>query len=609
VPFWVLRGKAGPLAEAKLMNQPDFIAGMRQMSRREMVNLLVNAPWVLLSTGVLESMSEPEAAVVPTKQCFLVQGHPTFLVSGSIHYFRVPNRLWRDRLLRAKRAGLNCISTYVAWNFHEMTEGTYSFVGDGDIYYLLSLCKELGLYVFLRSGPYIDAEWDAGGYPAWLIGKKGAEFRTMNPVTLRYLRRWYEHLIPRIATHQITRGGAVIMVQSENEYHLVDRPGGIEHLHYLVRTLRELGIEVPITNCNTQPVPLAGTLTTINASNPRDSVSAYRKKHPNASPFISEFWIGGLDFWGNSFMDARVPAWVRQNTMEALSCRGMYNFYMFYGGTNFGFWASNSVHSNYSWIMTRYNHTAPVAEGGALNEKYFAVKSANLLASNFQKFFCQSTSAPNPLSVEGPVRLITLRSPEGIMLFALPRRPFRREIVWRVDGHPPFQSLFEAPPEEELAAQAGRLNLPSGRSLSLAENCQFPLMLPYRYRIDVKNRVDFSNATVVGYGGTVANRVIIVRGERCCRGIISINGLQSEFVFANEEVIRVEVGGVSVLAVSRGLADRTWFADGRIVTGPAYVGEVRQSQHECWLDAKVKTIYTVSPEGQYHRSKSKPNQR
>jgi Glycosyl hydrolases family 35 len=113
-PPWVWIAAAGPLMEAKPMKQPDFIAGMRQMSRREMVSLLVNAAWALPVTGVYESMSDPEAADVPTEQCFLVQGRPTFLVSGSIHYFRVPHRLWRDRLLRAKRTGLNCISTYIA---------------------------------------------------------------------------------------------------------------------------------------------------------------------------------------------------------------------------------------------------------------------------------------------------------------------------------------------------------------------------------------------------------------------------------------------------------------------------------------------------------------
>ena len=549
---------------------------------------------------MLGNPTDVEDAVTYKGQAFVIQGRLVFLRSGSIHYFRVPSQLWRDRLLQAKRAGLNCIETYVPWNFHETEEGVYNFDGDRDIGRFLSVCKDLGLYVFLRCGPYIDSEWDAGGYPAWLFGKPGFELRTINTIGWYYIRRWYEQLLPRVTVHQVTKNGPVIMVQSENEYHFVERPGGREYLQGLIRMLRELGIDVPITNCNRQPVPLQGSLTTLNTSDPNAVIPDYRKTNPNVPPFISEFWIGGLDFWGDSYLDSHPTLWIRQTMANMLLQRGMYNFYMFHGGTNFGFWASNSVRSDHSWITTEYNHTSPVAEGGALNDKYFAVKSASYLAANFQDFLCKSSVVPNPVIAEGPVRLHTLCSPQGVMLFVIPLYPVHDEIVWRVDGRAPFRSLVENPPSEEMAVQVGRLRFPSGEILDLAESSQSPLMLPYQFEIDQHCRVDFSNATMLGYTGTESSRVIVFCGEPGKLGIVSINDRRIEFVFSSD-LVATRAGNVKLLALSPELADRAWFAEGRLVIGPAYVGESIEGQHECWVNERVTAIHTVSAEGKYRR--------
>ena len=113
------------------------------------------------------------ASVTHDDRCFLVDGKPIWLVSGSVHYFRTPAGQWRDRLLKAKRGGLNCISTYIAWNFHEPREGQWELSGDHDVVSFVKLAGELGLYVILRPGPYICSEWDFGGLPGWLTTKQG----------------------------------------------------------------------------------------------------------------------------------------------------------------------------------------------------------------------------------------------------------------------------------------------------------------------------------------------------------------------------------------------------------------------------------------------------
>ncbi|GBN02022.1 Beta-galactosidase, partial [Araneus ventricosus] len=90
-------------------------------------------------------------------------------MSGSIHYFRVPNQFWYDRLYKMKMAGLNAIQTYVEWNHHEPEPGVYNFDGDYDLPKFLKTAHDLGLVVVLRSGPFIDAERDMGGLPYWLL--------------------------------------------------------------------------------------------------------------------------------------------------------------------------------------------------------------------------------------------------------------------------------------------------------------------------------------------------------------------------------------------------------------------------------------------------------
>ena len=145
----------------------------------------------------------------------MIDGQPVFLIAGTIDYFRCPHELWRDTLLRAKRCGLSTISFCVAWNFHEREEGVFDFKADSDLGLFLDICQELGLYAFPRVGPFICDEWEAGGYPAWLVAKPGIEMRIVNPVAMPYLRRWFAQLIPLIARRQVTRGGPVIMVQQE----------------------------------------------------------------------------------------------------------------------------------------------------------------------------------------------------------------------------------------------------------------------------------------------------------------------------------------------------------------------------------------------------------
>ncbi|KAM4658199.1 beta-galactosidase isoform 3-T3 [Amazona ochrocephala] len=150
--------------------------------------------------------------------CFVKDGRPFRYISGSIHYSRVPQYYWKDRLLKMKMAGLDAIQTYVPWNYHEPQLGVYDFSGDKDLEYFLQLANDTGLLVILRAGPYICAEWDMGGLPAWLLEKKSIVLRSSDSDYLAAVEKWMGVLLPKMRPHLYQNGGPIIMVQVENEY-------------------------------------------------------------------------------------------------------------------------------------------------------------------------------------------------------------------------------------------------------------------------------------------------------------------------------------------------------------------------------------------------------
>ena len=149
---------------------------------------------------------------------FYLNGEEFHIYSGCIHYFRVPEQLWEDRLAKLKAAGLNTVETYVAWNMHEPKKGEYNFSGMADIVKFIKTAQELGLYVILRPGPYICAEWDLGGLPAWMLADKNVVLRCMNKPYLSYVEEWFKVLFDKVRDLQITHGGNIIAMQIENEY-------------------------------------------------------------------------------------------------------------------------------------------------------------------------------------------------------------------------------------------------------------------------------------------------------------------------------------------------------------------------------------------------------
>ncbi|KAF3692999.1 Beta-galactosidase-1-like protein 2 [Channa argus] len=188
---------------------------------------------------------------------FTLETKPFRILGGSIHYFRVPRAYWMDRLQKMKACGLNTVTTYVPWNLHEPERGVFNFEDQLDLEAYLRLAASLGLWVILRPGPYICAEWDLGGLPSWLLRDKNMRLRTTYPGFTAAVNTFFDQLIKKVVPHQYSRGGPVIAVQVENEYGSYAKDKG--YMHFIKEALLSRGItELLLTSDNKEGLKLGG---------------------------------------------------------------------------------------------------------------------------------------------------------------------------------------------------------------------------------------------------------------------------------------------------------------------------------------------------------------
>lgn len=309
------------------------------------------------------------------KDGFRLGGEPFRVISGAIHYFRVPREYWRDRLIKLKACGFNTVETYVAWNMHEPREGEFDYSDMLDIEDFLTTAAELGLYAIVRPGPYICSEWEFGGLPWWLLKNDGIRLRCMDADYIAAVDRFFDSLIPRIAAHQITEGGNVILVQVENEYGSYGDDS--EYIRYLADGLRRRGINVPLfTSDGTNKQMLTGgtvpeIFKTANfGSRAEEQFAALREYQPDGPLMCTEFWNGWFDHWTEEHHH-RPGDDAAASLDDILAHGGNVSAYMFHGGTNFGFMNGANCFDKYEPTVSSYDDDAPVNECGDLTDKYF----------------------------------------------------------------------------------------------------------------------------------------------------------------------------------------------------------------------------------------------
>jgi beta-galactosidase len=315
---------------------------------------------------------------------FLLNGQPFQIKAGEMHPARIPHEYWADRLRMAHAMGLNTVSVYVFWNQLEPREGSFNFTGDNDVARFVRLAQAEGLWVILRPGPYVCAEWEFGGYPWWLLKQHDLKVRSQDPRFMAAAETYLRKLGEQLAPLQITRGGPIIMIQVENEYGSY----GADHVYTeKIRDLeRSAGFDVPqFTADGGGNMMAAGhvpdTLPGLNGGDGPDIMKQIRKYRPTGPWLVPEFYPGWLDHWGEPHAQTETPGVVRETEWK-LTDNVSFCYYMVYGGTSFGFMNGANFGDDFQPQPTSYDYDAPIDEAGRPTKKFYALREvlANHLA-------------------------------------------------------------------------------------------------------------------------------------------------------------------------------------------------------------------------------------
>jgi hypothetical protein len=416
-----------------------------------------------LRNSFFSNLGAAMASISYDGQSFLIDGRRTWLVSGAIHYSRVPRELWRDRIHAARQAGLNCIETYVFWNFHESRPGVFDFTGDRDLRHFIQLIGQAGMYCILRPGPFVCAEWDNGGLPAWLAKIDGIKLREGHPAFLEACSRYLGAVMEQVRDLQVTAPGAgraagsdaaatgpdqpamgftpgqgagpIILMQAENEWFASNKAQHDAYLHELVRYLRENGCTTPIVNCNNLWQRIDGTIDAWNGiRHMAADLRQLRVVQPHAPRLVTEFWPGWFDPWDGPHATHNSPELVLYRLAGLLAVGAQYNLYMFHGGTNFAFTGGRSIVSKSCFMTTSYDYDAPLAQGGKRTRKYDLIKRVSTFASHFGHILAaldpehQNAVAALTETDHGP-SVIHQRGEQGDVVFLLKALDDTREKI------------------------------------------------------------------------------------------------------------------------------------------------------------------------------------
>ncbi|PIF33619.1 beta-galactosidase [Flavobacterium sp. 9] len=320
---------------------------------------------------------------------FLLNGKPVQIHSGEMHYSRIPQPYWRHRLKMMKAMGLNAVATYVFWNYHEIAPGVWDFkTGNKNLAEYIKTAQEEGLFVILRPGPYVCAEWEFGGYPWFLQNVPNMVIRGNNKEYLAATKAYFTELYKQVKDLQITKGGPIIMVQGENEFgSYVAQRKDIpldEHKKYsaaVFQQLKDIGFEVPFFTSDGSWLfeggALPGALPTANGESDITKLKKVVDQFNNGKgPYmVAEFYPGWLDHWAEPF-PTQTPEETAQLTKKYLDNQVSFNYYMVHGGTNFGFTSGANYDKEHDIQpdMTSYDYDAPISEAGWATPKYNALR-------------------------------------------------------------------------------------------------------------------------------------------------------------------------------------------------------------------------------------------
>lgn len=310
---------------------------------------------------------------------FLLDGKPFIVKAAEVHYARIPREYWEHRIQMCKALGMNTLCIYIFWNAHEPEEGVYNFEGNYDIAEFVRLAQKNGMYVIVRPGPYVCAEWEMGGLPWWLLKKNDIKLRDLDPYFMESVKRFESKVAEQLVPLTVQNGGPIIMVQVENEYGSYDQ--NKPYVSEVRDCLRGLGWDKTVMfqcdwSSNFQLNGLDDLQWTMNFGTGANVLKEFKKLEelrPNSPKMCSEFWSGWFDGWGYAH-ETRPAKDMVDGLQTMLDNNISFSLYMTHGGTSFGQWAGANV-PGYKPDCTSYDYDAPINEQGAATEKYYELRN------------------------------------------------------------------------------------------------------------------------------------------------------------------------------------------------------------------------------------------
>ena len=328
-----------------------------------------------------ESQAQTKHNFSFSKNDFLLDGKPFQIISGEMHPARIPKQYWRHRIQMAKAMGCNTIAAYIFWNYHELSPGVFDFTTENrNIAAFIRICKEENMWVLLRPGPYVCAEWDFGGLPSYLLKIPDIKLRCMDTRYLSAVARYINRISKEIVPLQCTNGGPILMVQIENEYGSYGNDKN--YLKALKRLWLHNGITVPFYTSD-GPTPymleagnIDGAAIGLDSGGSDPDFEEAKKRNPDVPSFSGETYPGWLTHWKEKWAKPDTADLMKELTY-LLEHKKSFNLYVVHGGTNFGFTAGGNAFSatQYQPDVTSYDYDAPINEQGQAAPKYFAIRN------------------------------------------------------------------------------------------------------------------------------------------------------------------------------------------------------------------------------------------
>jgi len=550
---------------------------------------------------------------------FMLDGRRIWLVSGSIHYARVPHEHWEERINAAKLAGLNTIETAVFWNRHEARPGQFDFKGDNDLRRFVQLIGQAGMYCILRPGPFVGQEWDFGGLPAWLAGVKGIRLRVANGPYLEACSRYLTAVVNQVRDLQVTSpgkgngsGGPIILVQNESRWTCGDDQQAAAYLGEINRYLREAGMAVPTINSNNLWQGTEGEIDCWTGSG--DLMATVRQLgavRPDQPRMVIEFEVGVPGTWGTAAPDPVGPGVLQQQLAQILAAGGQFNIHPFHGGTNFGFWGGKLPESGAGFATASRDHGAPLTESGTPGASFQAVRRICTFASRFGRLLANLDPEYRPV-VAAPSTVDAADQAAGSKGGKGSREGAGHLTVVHASGPQGGVAFVFASGQSSASAADNKLNLllPQGGTLPVDTGgmpvswCLFDAYLGGRAKLDY---CGLSALATLG-------KTLVVFGPAGAEGHLSINGSPLRAIVPKGKApVVIEHEGITVVVCSDDQVDSVYINDEAVywgVSGLNAAGEplALPGEKKCTrisAEGQVSSVAAAAPPAHPHKNGEK----